>query len=262
MRARSLRGIRALVFAALVLRWTPVAPQRDDLDAAEVCADFTAEGYPGSAWTFVDCAQVWAHFVDTLLPYVRTRAPHVDIWRDTAKELRRIGSPCIVSSLPTRDGAGSSTIRHLATWVLSIEMGCDWATPSWGGSPPVPGANGATMYCHRTATTAEMDLSRPAEELWAMRRCSIVNWLAYFQFDVPSVDLPVNKTSDILLKVRALRARRGPQSKGVVKTCCSLKYVLSPGKRPIVLHSSTIPSTCKFVNAPEESSECRCKVHQ
>ena len=31
-----------------------------------------------------------------------------------------------------------------------------------------------------------------------MRRCSIVNWLSYFQFDVPSVALPENEKLNVI----------------------------------------------------------------
>lgn len=241
MRAAKLKVFRALTLAIFILRWTPASPQKGVLEAAEVCADFEVEGQVGSAWTFADCAQVWTHFVSTLPPYVMTRAPHRDIWKDTAIELRRKGVPCVVSSLPTHDGAGSSTIRHLAAWVFAVEMGCDWATPSWGGTVPRSGEAGAMMYCHRTATTAEMDFSKPPQELWAMRRCSIINWLAYFQFDVPSVDVPVNGTSEIQLEVRGksvvreswgatvcagrrLLSRRDLQCSSQVRSCFTLGW--------------------------------------
>lgn len=192
----------ALAFVVFFLQYTSIAPHPEDLKAAEVCADFEVQGLPTSAWTFADCARVWTHFVSTLPLHVRVRAPHGDIWRDTAQELRRVGSPCVVASLPAHDGAGSITIRHLAAWAFAVEVGCDWATPSWGHSRPVPDGDGAMMYCHRTATTAEMDYSKSVQELSTMRRCSIINWLAYFQLDVPSVDLPTNRTTEILLEVR------------------------------------------------------------
>ncbi|CAN0267296.1 unnamed protein product [Laminaria digitata] len=96
--------------------------------------------------------------------------PHVDTWRQTASELRRVGSPCLVASDHVSDGAGSSAIRHIATWTFAEEVGCDWVTPHWD-KKAVPGGNGAVLYCHRTATTAEMDLAKSNKEMRAMRHC-------------------------------------------------------------------------------------------
>lgn len=45
-------------------------------------------------------------------------------------------------------------------------------------------------YCHRTGTNQEMELTKTVSEMDALRRCSVVNWLEYFQFRVPSVVLP------------------------------------------------------------------------
>lgn len=186
-----------LVFllGSVFLRSTPATGQPSGIEASEACADFAPGGYPGSAsWTLDDCIEVWEHFALTVPNGLQRRLPHVDLWRDTSAELRREGSPCLVASNPTSDGAGSSTIRHLATWIYSEQMGCDWVTPDWG-KKQVAGGNGtAVMYCHRTATNQEMDLSKPAEELQSMRRCSVVDWLSYFQFDVPSVSLPESGT--------------------------------------------------------------------
>lgn len=171
------------------------------------CADFAATGrYPGSSWTLDACIDVWKRFTASVPPGLQRRLLHADIWRPVASELRRVGSPCLVASEPTSDGAGSSTIRHVAAWIFAEEMGCDWATPDWG-KDHVDGGNGTVMYCHRTATTDELDLSKPRAELNAMRRCSIVDWLAYFQFGVPSVDKP--ETGELkFIKVWGVRRGR------------------------------------------------------
>ncbi|CAM9532516.1 unnamed protein product, partial [Laminaria digitata] len=170
----------------------------------EACADFRTGYYPGSAWTFDDCVDVWKRYARTTSPDLRGRLPHVDTWRQTASELRRVGSPCLVASDPTSDGAGSSTIRHIATWIFADEMGCDWVTPDWG-KKRVDGGNGTVLYCHRIATAAELefaktikDLRAMRQELRAMRQCSVIDFLAYFQFDVPSVDLPEKGTVEII----------------------------------------------------------------
>ena len=125
------------------------------------------------------------------------RVPHVDIWREAATELRRSGTPCLAASKPSGDGAGSSTIRHLASWIFAEEMGCDWVKPDWG-KKLVGAGNGTVMYCHRTATAWEMDHLNASNGLQHLHSCSVVDWLAYFQFDVPSVSLPSNGAIEVI----------------------------------------------------------------
>lgn len=194
----ALGAAAALVWVFLLgsvfLLSTPAIGQPRGIEASEACVDFGPGGHPGSSWTLEDCIEVWENFALTVPNGLQKRLPHVDLWRETSAELRQAGSPCLVAPNPTSDGAGSSTIRHLAAWIYSEQMGCDWVTPDWG-KKQVGGGNGtAVMYCHRTATTEEMDLSKPAEELQSMRRCSVIDWLSYFQFDVPSVSLPESGT--------------------------------------------------------------------
>ena len=166
----------------------------------EACEDFATGRYPSSAWTLDTCVEVWTRFVRTVPIGLQQRQANVHVWREAASELRRVGSPCLVASTPTSDGAGSSTIRHLATWIYAEEMGCDWVTPDWG-KKPVNGGNGTVVYCHRTGTAQEMDLSKTKAELQAMRRCSVIDWLAFFQFAVPSVSMPEGK------KMKVVKAR-------------------------------------------------------
>lgn len=180
----------------------PVMGQPILVDPWNACQDFATGQYSASGWTLNDCIYVWTDFNNTVWDIFHPRMPEVDFWRETAVDMRMAGSPCLVASIPNGDGAGSTTIRHLATWIFSREMGCDWATPDWGKKFVGQGNSTAVMYCHRTATTAEMDPSKPKEELKAMRRCSIVDWLSYFQFDVPSVGHPVDSKLRIL-EVRA-----------------------------------------------------------
>ncbi|CAM9840597.1 unnamed protein product [Ectocarpus sp. 6 AP-2014] len=171
----------------------PVAGAPSGVEPADACADFAPGQYTGSGWTPEDCLHVWDDFNDTVWEQFHPRMPDADLWIDTAEELRRAGSPCLVGSIPNGDGAGSTTIRHLATWIFSREMGCDWVTPDWG-KKFVGGRSGtAVVYCHRAGTAAEMDPSKTKEELKAMRRCVIIDWLSYFQFDIPSVPSPVHE---------------------------------------------------------------------
>lgn len=191
MAASGAAGVWAFLLGTLLLRSSPATGQPTGMEASEACVEFATEvNYRGSAWILDDCVEVWELFRRSVPSGLQGRLPDIDLWGDTGVELRRAGSPCLVASNPTSDGAGSSTIRHLATWVYAEQMGCDWVTPDWGKARVAEGNGTAVMYCHRTATTQELDLSKPAKELQAMRRCSVVDWLSYFQFDVPSVEMP------------------------------------------------------------------------
>ena len=200
-------ALSVLPLGFLLIRSLPSSGQPSPrITPEEACADFATGSYPGSSWTLDSCVDVWTRFTRIVPNGLQRRLPDVDIWSPVAAELRRVGSPCLVSSEPTSDGAGSSTIRHLATWIFAEEMGCDWVTPDWG-KKHVEGGNGTVVYCHRTATTQELDLSKPAKELQALRRCSVIDWLAYFQFDVPSVSLPEGKEMKVI-QARDLRVYR------------------------------------------------------
>eukprot|EP00904_Undaria_pinnatifida_P013653 jgi/Undpi1/9418/HiC_scaffold_27.g11875.m1 len=193
-------ALLVLPVGLLLLRFLPSSGQINAvLQPEEACADFAAGSYPGSSWTLDHCIDVWTRFARTVPNGLQRRLTDVDIWSEAASELRRVGSPCLVASEPTSDGAGSSTIRHLATWIFAEEMGCDWVTPDWG-KKHVDGGNGTVMYCHRTATTQEMDLTKPSAELQSLRRCAIIDWLAYFQFSVPSVTMPEGKEMKAALR--------------------------------------------------------------
>lgn len=187
-----------LHLALLLLQPLPSSGQGTGvLQPEEACVDFAAGSYPGSSWTMDNCIDVWTRFTRTAPNGLQLRLPVVDMWKETASELRRVGSPCLVASEPTSDGAGSSTIRHLAAWIFAEEMGCDWVTPDWG-KRRVVGGNGTVVYCHRTATSKEMGLPKTKAEVQATRRCSVIDWLAYFQFDVPSVSLPEGRDMKVI----------------------------------------------------------------
>ncbi|CAM9214294.1 unnamed protein product [Ectocarpus sp. 8 AP-2014] len=171
----------------------PVVAAPRWVEPVDACADLAPGQYTGSGWTFEDCLHVWNDFNDILMPRFHPRMPDSDLWIDTAEELRRAGSPCLVRTNPHGDGAGSTTIRHLMAWIFSREMGCDWVTPDWG-KRFVGGGNGtAVIYCHQTGTMAEVDNSKTEAERRAMNRCAVIDWLSYFQFDVPSVPDPVQE---------------------------------------------------------------------
>ena len=157
----------------------------------EACADFAEGNPPGSAWSLADCTQVWTQFADTVPSSLWKRLPYTDPLKETAAELRRAGSPCLASGSARGDGVGSTTIRILSSWLLAKEMGCDWVTPDWGRRHVV-GDDESVLYCHRTVAKSQMGILRNQTDaaLMEMTRCSVVDWLSFFQFSVPSVSLP------------------------------------------------------------------------
>ncbi|CAM9178418.1 unnamed protein product [Ectocarpus sp. 12 AP-2014] len=171
----------------------PITGTPRPVEPAHACADLASGQYTGSGWTFEDCLHVWNDFNAVLGTRWYPRMTDADLWSDTAEELRLAGSPCLVRTNPHGDGAGSTTIRHLMTWIFSREMGCDWVTPDWG-KRFVGGYNGtAVMYCHKTSSPADMGVPTTKAERNVMTRCAVIDWLSYFQFDVPSVPSPVKE---------------------------------------------------------------------
>ena len=164
----------------LFIRFLAVEAKTKSIGPDEACADFAAGNNPGSAWTLADCTEVWTQFVDTIPSGLQGRLSYVDDWRETASELRRAGSPCLSASRGSGDGLGSTTMRILASWIFSKEMGCDWVTPDWGRRH-VNGGNGTVLYCHRTVAREENALRAPAASTLEVRNhCTVVDWLDYF----------------------------------------------------------------------------------
>lgn len=172
-------------------QFSPVGP-------AEVCDDFVAGRYPGLPWSYDDCLDVWAHFEGPLGP--PPQHPQVDLWRETAFELRQQGSPCMLSSAPGDDGVGSTAIRHVATWLFAEEMGCDWFTTKWA-SNQAQNADGSTRYCHEIVPLEERKTATNSSGVPGISRCSAVNWLSYFQFDQHSLSLPSSGSVKLIREV-------------------------------------------------------------
>ena len=175
--------------AAVVMAELPVS--YNTMEAARAtCSDFADGYFTGLSWTFDDCIEVWTAFRDNLHPRFVFRPPHVDLWKTTADELRREGKPCMLASFLNcysntyGVGVGSTTMKHLATWIFAEELGCDWVTPSWT-SFSMTRKNETTAYCHWMTDKASRNVSSALEH-----PCVSVNWQAYFNFGVPSTDLP------------------------------------------------------------------------
>lgn len=184
-----------LTAAHLLSKSQPATAQLKELTPSDACSEFASDQPSGSVWNVEDCIGVWTDFEESVPSWLHSRLPDTDVWGGTGKDLRRAGSPCIVEAVFDPDGAGSTTIRNFATWIFSKELDCDWMTPRWSGQKVNQGNSTATMYCHLTATLEEAKLARSNPDklgaaLRATNRCSVVDWLSYFQFDVPSVTCP------------------------------------------------------------------------
>lgn len=200
----TIRAPAWLLSAALrfLLGRTLVNAQSNHLNPADACSDYVAGPHAGSVWTLEDCIEVWSQFQTSVPEVFRSRVPDVDTWDGTGLQLREAGSPCMVKATFDPDGAGSTTMRNFATWIFAEELGCDWATPIWTGKGTSQG-NGTTLYCHWTATLEEanlarQDLAKNGAALRATNRCSIIDWLSYFQFNVPSVPGPGQGTIKVI----------------------------------------------------------------
>ncbi|CAM9391985.1 unnamed protein product, partial [Scytosiphon promiscuus] len=179
---------RAVLAAVCVIITTISTDGRvDSVGPTGVCDDFTAGRYPDLAWTLEDCLDIWAEFEVSLGR--SHHYPEVDLWKDTALELRQRGSPCLLGSIPGGDGVGSTAIRHVATWIFAEEMGCDWLTPEWGKNKGAD-ADGSIKYCHAIVPLEERRSPANTSGVPGMARCTVVNWLSYFQFGKSSASWP------------------------------------------------------------------------
>lgn len=216
----------------------------------EACVDFAKYDVSGGSWPFDVCMDVWTAWGGTIPRVMRRDWFNRELWRGVAEELRRLGTPCLVETQHTSDGAGSSWIRHMAAWIFAEEVGCDWVTPNWT-KRPVEDGNGTQLYCHATGTVQEIDFTKPAKELRLMRRCIVANWLAYFHFEAPSVPRPTNGTFEIL-QVRVAGHDGIPQiltganmDNGILRST-----IVAAGERACTTHNVEVLVSCPHTELP------------
>lgn len=175
------------------------------LTALETCDEFLPDpDTPAASWGLVDCLEVWRAWSATIDQDLHEGYPDVEMLRDLSGELRQKGTPCIVREDKTLGGTGSSAIRHMASWLYSKEVGCDWITPDFNQGDVAALANAEnlddldTLYCHRTEYVPKFNASRPLLGGGTeARRCATVGWLHFFHMNLASVPPP---TSGILKK--------------------------------------------------------------
>lgn len=165
----------------------------------EACEEFLPDPQtPAASWGFMDCVEVWKTWAGTIDDDLHGGYPDVDMLRDLSGKLREKGTPCIVREQRTLDGTGSSTLRHMASWLYSKEVGCDWITPDFNQGDVAVLANSNnkdldTLYCHRTEYVFKFNASRPLLGGGTeARRCATVSWLHFFQMNLVSVPPPTS----------------------------------------------------------------------
>lgn len=169
----------------------------------EACRDFSSEVELSSGWQLADCANVWNSWTRTLPRFLFVNMNERELMRETAAELRRTGSPCLVQSPIYGDGVGSATIRYLASWMYAEEVGCDWIKPVWRKREI--DADGTILYCHRTTNIAEWEEIKKGNAPMdpTTMRCALHNWVKYFHFESHTVARPTNG-SFMIVEVRVI----------------------------------------------------------
>lgn len=148
--------------------------------ADEVCLNFSSTRST-TGWALADCLDVWTSWTTTASDGQFRFFGYREIFKETARELRRRGFPCLVESYPYSDGLGSSSIRHLVTWMFAEEMGCDWMKPQLPKNTILE--DGTDLYCHSTIHSINY-LKRVGKitEYPSDTRCLMTNWLVYFRY--------------------------------------------------------------------------------
>ena len=159
-----------------------------DSNLDKACEEFDDQTPIGSGWLRSHCAAVWNGWVVTLDQQQRVPSSYREDFAETSAELRRRGEPCLVESVTYPDGAGSSAVRYLATWIFAAEMGCDWVMPSPSGKTINGGGDDSSLYCHKMvvhARTHPRNKEGPGENrFW---HCEVTNWLQFFHYDTHAV---------------------------------------------------------------------------
>lgn len=152
-----------------------------ELHADRACAEFHATMPIGSGWRLSDCMSVWTSWAGTLADGQFQGYPDRELFNETALTLRQRGIPCLMKSVRYPDGVGSSTVRHLATWMFAKEMGCEWQMPDL--PPGGLDDTGTILYCHKTVTRAELRrMKRMGDVDYHQQPCALTNWMQYFRF--------------------------------------------------------------------------------
>lgn len=174
------------------------------LTSLEACEDFGGRlSIDTQSWALEDCIKVWEAWIPTIysgarkgiLPHshddiLHHGYPDREVFQPISTLLRSQGTPCMVKGMESYDGVGSSTIRHISSWLYAKELGCDWISPDFNQgdvshlSDP---ARPKGLYCHRTEWVYKFNASAPMELGKERRRCAQVTWLNFFRLNRHSI---------------------------------------------------------------------------
>lgn len=202
MPSTQLRDLLLLVIGSLVAAQGAFNVKPYNVEQA--CNDLGSSRNNTLSWTYADCVDVWTRFTEGFDKSAMRKSSAIGIWKKTADELRRNGSPCLLVGSPPNDGMGSTTIRIMYAWIFAEEMGCDWVTPDWGESRAGLGS-GEVKYCH-PVVPKEIWKKLSREDMKPYSRCTTVDLLEFFNFRVSSFDVPEGGTN--MLQVGWTRSPR------------------------------------------------------
>lgn len=185
----------SLVVMLTAVKLALVTPLTDKIEVSPTtaCEEFSA-GADGLMWSMEDCTHVWSQWAATVPPPLHRTYLDRQLLSEISVGLRQRGTPCLVESTGKPDGAGSTLIRNMATWVLARDIGCDWVMPEWGPLKMHTPINieETTVYCHSKKNVQERNEPMTYEQRIASNSCEKVSWLYYFHYDIPSVQYPAD----------------------------------------------------------------------
>lgn len=157
------------------------------------CQEFRADSTTGSGWLLADCIDVWRPWADSLAEGTASDKEDQSYFLATSDRLRQQGTPCYVSSPISTDGAGSTSMRHVASMAYADEMGCDYLFPEWYR----PGTDGVP-YCHSVKYIKGGVKSLEGEGV----HCAAVDWIKFFGFYNHMSALPNDEEQSSIINVR------------------------------------------------------------
>lgn len=172
-----------------------IIPQHGVYYENAACQEFQSDSVIGSGWLLEDCIDVWTSWAPTLGEGKLLKTDDRQFFWAVGNRLRQLGTPCLVSPPETKDGAGSRSMRHLATMVYAQDMGCDYLLPE--GYQTGSNVNGS-MYCHAVQYNRNQDLIKDENF-----RCAAVDWIEYFGFSDHMATFPDDRRDTKIINVRA-----------------------------------------------------------
>lgn len=153
------------------------------------------------------CTDVWSTWKITAYDNQFDDLGYREIFNQTATELRQQGWPLMAESYAFSDGLGSTTLRHLVTWMFAEEMGCDWIKPRL--LEKQKSDDGTDLYCHSTVAKLNHEIRvGPLSDYPSDTPCLVTNWPVYFCYLEHGVNMAKMDQTKVT-PVRWTRQQRG-----------------------------------------------------